>query len=135
MHQLNIIHIFQIKFTTMEVSPESKRKKFFTKGEQLDVLKTNNFKISEVCKEITEELCPFDLSEVEAEDVAEKLGKLEAVSKILTARVSRLSADYKSRKFRKNKHLLEEKEFSCSQFSVLKSGDSESLVGSQYMVD
>ena len=65
----------------MEVSPESKRKKFFSKGEILEVLKTNNFKISEVCKEITEELCPFDLSEVEAEDVEEKLGKLEAVSK------------------------------------------------------
>ena len=57
------------------------------------------------------------------------------MSKILTARVSRLSADYKSRKFRKNKQLLEEKEFSCSQFSVLQSGDSESLVGSQDMFD
>ena len=62
----------------MEVSPESKRKKFFTKGEILEVLKTNNFKISEVCKDSTEELC-FDLSEVEAEDVEEKLRKLEAV--------------------------------------------------------
>ena len=42
-----------------------KRKKFFTGREIIGKLKKHNNKTSEVCKEITEELCPHNLSEME----------------------------------------------------------------------
>ena len=44
-------------------SSASKRKKFYTKGEVIELLKQKNHKIMDVSREITEALCPFDLTE------------------------------------------------------------------------
>ena len=116
----------------MEESLDSRRK-FFTKAEIIKKLTEKNYVIKEVCEEVTEELCPFDISDEEGEDIEDKLEKLKRVTKCLTAKVSRLASDFKNRKYRYTPETLEEKEISCSQYSILQSqpGDSESLVGSQ----
>ena len=44
-------------------SPVFKMKKCFSKGDILQKLKDNNFKIKQVCNDICEELCPFDISD------------------------------------------------------------------------
>ena len=117
----------------MEDSPDFTRKKFFTKAEVIRKLTEKNYVIKEVCEEVTEELCPFDINDEDGEDIEEKLEKLKKVTKILTAKVSRLASDFRKRKFRHIPDALEEKEISCSQYSIFQSqpGDSESLIGSQ----
>ena len=118
-----------------EGTPPAKRKKFFTKGEVVELLKQKNHKIMDVSREITEVLCPFNVDDNETEDINEKLEKLEEVSRQLTGNISRLSKEFKNRKFRNKPELLTEKEVSCSQFSVLQSGDSESIRDSEEMMD
>ena len=107
-----------------------KRKKFFTAGEVIEKLKEKNHKIKEVCEELTEELCPYDLSDKEANETDEIFERLASVVEYLRVKVGRLSKEYKARKFRHCPEKLEEKEISCSQFSVLQS-DTDSNVDSQ----
>ena len=108
-------------------SPETKRKKYFSKGEILEKLKDNNYKIKELCEEICEELCPFDVSDEEALQIEDRLARMKKVSETLSAQVSRLYKAYKDRKFRHHPDKLNEKEISCSQFSLFQSDDSEKL--------
>ena len=56
-----------------------KRKKFFTAGEVIEKLKEKNHKIKEVCEELTEELCPYDLSDKEANETDEIFDRLASV--------------------------------------------------------
>ena len=110
----------------------SKQKKFFTAGEIIKRLKEKDHKITEVCRELTDELCPLDLDDKEANDeTGELFERLEKVVEALKTKVSRLSKEYKQRKFRHHPEQLNRKEFSCSQYSVLQSDDSESIAGSQ----
>ena len=75
----NIFRISLLSSSNMEKSKSSsasKRKKFYTKGEVIELLKQKNHKIMDVSREITEALCPFDLTETEDDDISEKLQKL-----------------------------------------------------------
>ena len=101
----------------------------------IELLKQKNHKIMDVSREITEALCPFDLTETEDDDITEKLQKLEEVSRKLTANLSRLSTKWKKRQFRNNPEVLLEKEVSCSQFSILQSDESENLIDSEDMIN
>ena len=112
----------------MEDSPDFTRKKFFTKAEIIRKLTEKNYVIKEVCEEVTEELCPFDINDEDGEDIEEKLEKLKKVTKILTAKVSRLASDFRKREFRHIPDALEEKEISCSQYSIFQSQPGDSKV-------
>ena len=70
------------------------------------------------------------------EDIEDKLERLTRVTKCLTAKASRLASDFKNRKFRYTPETLEEKEISCSQYSILQSqpGDSENYSVSNLMI-
>ena len=107
-----------------------KRKKFFTGREIIGKLKEHNNKISEVCKEITEELCPHNLSEMEEGEAQDILEKIERVAEILRVNVGRLAKANKERKYRHCPEKLDERFISCSQYSCLQSeasgGDLES---------
>ena len=72
-------------------------------------MKDNNFKIKEVCDNICEELCPFDISDEESLLIEDRLERLEKVSRTLTAKVSRVSKAFKEKKFRRHPEQLKEK--------------------------
>ena len=112
-------------------SPVFKRKKCFSKGDILQKLKDNNFKIKQVCDDICEELCPFDISDEDLLLLEDQLERLEKVSRTLTAKVSRVCKAFKEKKFRRHPEQLEEKEISCSQYSLFQSPDSDKIEASQ----
>ena len=115
----------------MESSPVSKRKKYYSKGEIIEKLRENNFKIKECFYEICEEMCPFDVSDEDALQIEDRLNRLEKVSKNLTAKVSRLSKAYKAKVFRHKPEMLEDKEISSSQYSLFQSDESQKELESQ----
>ena len=87
---------------------------------QVQKQKEKKHSISEVCRDITQSLCPFDVNaDDKTGEIAEKLEKLDKVTKLLTATVSRLSKDFKARKLKNHQELLEEVVVSCSQHSIL----------------
>ena len=77
-----------------------KSNKLFTGKEIIDKLKEHNNKISEVCREITEELCPEKLSEMEAEEAHDILEKIESVAETLSGKVWHLFKANKEHKYR-----------------------------------
>ena len=119
-----------------DASPEAKRKKIFRGSEIVNMLTEKKHRISEVCRDITQSLCPFDVNEVDKTgEIAEKLEKLDKVTKLLTATISRLSKDFKARKFKNHPELLEEVVVSCSQYSILQSqseNESQDAVDEDY---
>jgi hypothetical protein len=107
----------------------AKRKKFYTQGEVIDLLKEKKHKVAEVCKEITETLYPFEINE-DAEN--EELEKLAEVAKKLNKKIWRLSKDFKDKKMRRATEAeMKEKVVSCSQHSVLQSEESQNLESSE----
>ena len=118
-------------------SPEiqCKRKKYYSKSEILQKLKENDDKVSEVVKEVCEELSPFDVNDEEALLLEDRLERLEKTSKKFAAKIYKLKKEFKDRKYRKEPEKLEEKLISCSQASVLQSDDSQSLCGGSQDVD
>ena len=99
--------------------PETKRKKYFTRNEIISKLTENDVK--KVVSEIVEELSPFGIKDEDAMLLEDRLDRLEKVSKNLLSKVYKLKNKVKEKKFRHNPELLEEKEISCSQFSVFQS--------------
>jgi DNA repair ATPase RecN len=90
-----------------------------------------NHKISEVCRDITRTLCPFEIEEDETGEIEEKLEKLDTVARKLTATVSRFSRDLKAKKFKKHPKILEETAISSSQFSIFQSKSQSQGVGDE----
>ena len=106
-------------------STKEKRKKYVTRIETIEVLKDKKHQITEVCRDITKILCPFEFKEDDTDVViSEKKKKLEQVAQSLIGRVGKLSKDFKNKKFRKEPERLEEKFVSCSQYSILQSQES-----------
>ena len=101
--------------------PETKRKKYFTRNEIISKLTANENDVKKVVSEIVEELSPFDIKDEDAMLFEDRLDRLEKVSKNLITKVYKLKNKVKEKKFRHNPELLEEKEISCSQFSVFQS--------------
>ena len=107
-----------------EVSPP-KRKKYVTKREVMDKLKKHDQVIKDVCMEICEELCPFDINDEEALQMEDRLERIEKAAKVMTSKVSRLRKEVRERRYRNNDSLLDEQLITCSPFSVLESGEEE----------
>ena len=72
-------HFRSVKLYAMEY-PVFKRKKFFSKGDILQKLKDNNFKIKEVCDSICEDFSSFDISDEDLLCLEDRLKRLEKVS-------------------------------------------------------
>ena len=105
----------------LEVASASKRKKYISGRELKDLLIEKNHKISEVCRDITRTLYPFEIDEDETGEIEEKLERLDTVARKLTATVSRFSRDLKAKKFKKHPEILEETAISSSQYSIFQS--------------
>ena len=83
--------LFQIfERSRMENGPTAKRKKFFTKNEILQKLKENDDNVRKVAEEISEELCPFDVSDEEAMMMEDRVERLQETTKKLSNKIYRL---------------------------------------------
>ena len=103
--------------------PDVKRRKSFSKREIVQKLEEFGNNVQRAANEIVSDLTPFDVTDPNLEDHEEKLEKIESVVKSLAAKMYKLRNDLKSRKYRRNPDLLDEKVISCSQHSVLQSED------------
>ena len=103
--------------------PDVKRRKSFSKREIVQKLEEFGNNVQRAANEIVSDLTPFDVTDPNLEDHEEKLEKIESVAKSLAAKMYKLRNDLKSRKYRRNPDLLDEKVISCSQHSVLQSED------------
>ena len=66
---------------------KEKRKKYFTRIKTSEKLKEKKHQITEVCRDITETLCPFEFKEDDTDIViSEKQEKLEQVVQSLKGR-------------------------------------------------
>ena len=74
---------------------------------------------------------PFDISDEDLLLFEDRLERLEKVSRTLTAKVSRVCKAFKEKKFRRHPEQLDEKEISCSQYSLFQSPDSDKIKASQ----
>ena len=97
--------------------PDVKRRKSFSKREIVQKLEEFGNNVQRAANEIVSDLTPFDVTDPNLEDHEEKLEKIESVAKSLAAKMYKLRNDLKSRKYRRNPDLLDEKVISCSQHS------------------
>ena len=72
-------------------------------------------------------MSPFDVNDQNVEAYDERIEKLDKVATCLAAKIYKLKADVKKRKFKGKPELLDESVISCSQYSVLQSQDTEEL--------
>ena len=112
--------------------PDSKRRKSYNKSEVVEILKTNGDDVNRAVEEIIKELSPFDVTDDNVTAIEDRLDRLEKVSKKLKVKLYKLRQDVKNRKFRYKPEVMDEKEISCSQYTVLQSSDSseDDLCGS-----
>lgn len=111
-----------------EISTEKKRKKYYTKNEVINMLKEKENVVKSVSEEICEQLAPFDVTDEEAMEVDDRMERLKNTATKLENKIRKLQKNYRERKFRHDPEKLEEKEISCSQYSIFQSSDeSQSL--------
>ena len=101
-----------------EISTEKKRKKYYTKNEVINMLKEKENVVKSVSEEICEQLAPFDVTDEEAMEVDDRMERLKNTATKLENKIRKLQKNYRERKFRHDPEKLEEKEISCSQYSI-----------------
>ena len=117
------------------LAPTRKRK--FTKGEVLELLKERGKDLEKVVEEICEELVPFDVNDDEERLVKDRLERMARAAITLEKKIRRLQKANKERKFRHHPEKLEETVVSCSQSSIFQTDDSESFsqeLGGGYII-
>ena len=107
--------------------PEAKRRKEFSKRETLQKLEELGDNVQKAASEMVSDLSPFDVNDQNVEAYDERIEKLDKVATCLAAKIYKLKADVKKRKFKGKPELLDESVISCSQYSVLQSPDMEEL--------
>ena len=107
------------------LAPTRKRK--FTKGEVLKLLKERGNDLEKVVGEICEELVPFDVNDDEERLVRDRLERMAKAATTLEKKIRHLQKANKDRKFRHHPEKLEETVVSCSQSSIFQTDDSESF--------
>ena len=116
------------------LAPTRKRK--FTKGEVLELLKERGNDLEKVAEEICEELVPFDVNDDEERLVRDRLERMARAAANLEKKIRHLQKCNKERKFRHHPEKLEETVVSCSQSSIFQT-DSESFsqeLGGGYII-
>ena len=102
-------------------SPTAKRRKVFSGNEVLLKLQESENDVQAAVDKIIEELCPFDVNDEAALQIEDRMQRLERVTSSLTAKVYRLKNSLKTRVYRHNREMLDDKMVSCSQYSLFDS--------------
>ena len=103
------------------------RKRRFTKGEALELLKEKEQDFEKVVGEICKELAPFDVSDEEEMMVRDRLERMAKTASKGDKKIRHLKNAHKERKFKHHPEKLEETLVSCSQSSIFQTDDSESF--------
>ena len=98
------------------LAPTRKRK--FTKGEVLELLKERGNDLEKVVEEICEELVPFDVNDDEERLVRDRLERMERAAITLEKKIRHLQKAHKERKFRHHPEKLEETVVSCMERNI-----------------
>ena len=113
------------------------RKRRFTKGEVLELLKQKEQDLEKVVDEICEVLAPFDTNDDEEMLVRDRLERMARVASKVDKKIRHLKNAHKERKFKHHPEKLEETLVSCSQSSIFQTDDSESFsqeLGGGYII-